>query len=153
MLWERHQAEELPHINMTPMVDVVLCLLIFFMTATQLYDWDENQFNVAVPEVDEAKPLTAAPADLDLTVMGAGRVQVRDSSYTLDSLRRVLGEARERYADQGVVIRGDASLSYQDLADVLSVCEQARLRNVRLAVRLKTQTSGVGGQGARGEER
>ena len=51
MLWDRHQADELPHINMTQMVDVILCLLVFFMAATRLYDWEENEFAVNVPEV------------------------------------------------------------------------------------------------------
>ena len=46
-----------------------------------------------------------------------------------------LREARDRYANQGVVIRGDASLAYQDLADVLSACDEAGIRNVRLPVR------------------
>lgn len=137
MLWERHQADELPYVNMTPMVDVILCLLIFFMTATQLYEWDENQFNVAVPEVDEAKPLTAAPEDLEITVLGKGKARLDGVDHGLDSLSRLLKEARDRYADQGVIVRGNADLSYQDVADVLSVCERARLKNVRLAVRLR----------------
>ena len=65
MLADRWHAEELPQINMTPMVDVVLCLLIFFMAATRLYDWDEEQFRVSVPEVANAAPLTAAPTTLN----------------------------------------------------------------------------------------
>ncbi len=56
MLARTHGADELPHINMTPMVDVVLCLLIFFMAATRLYDWDEKEFDVSVPEVADAAP-------------------------------------------------------------------------------------------------
>ncbi len=56
MLWDLHQTEDLPQINMTPMVDVVLCLLVFFMAATRLYDWEENEFSVKVPEVTQAAP-------------------------------------------------------------------------------------------------
>ena len=44
---------------------------------------------------------------------------------------------RGRYPDQGVLIRGDAKLNYQDLADVLSACETAGIRNVRLPVRTR----------------
>ena len=76
MLASRVQADELPVINMTPMVDVILCLLVFFMAATRLYDWDENEFVVKVPEVSEAAPLTAAPDDLVLTVTRRGSVAV-----------------------------------------------------------------------------
>ena len=135
MLSDRHQAEELPQINMTPMVDVVLCLLVFFMAATRLYDWDENEFTVSVPQVAEAGPLTAAPEDLTLTVVRPGLVAVGSKTYDLPGLATLLGMARARYADQGVLVRGDARLNYQDLADVLSACDSAGIRNVRLPVR------------------
>ena len=137
MLLDRHQVDELPFINMTPMVDVVLCLLVFFMAATRLYDWDENEFVVSVPQVAEAGPLTAAPDDLTLTVVRPGLVAVGRENHDLSSLERLLRQAHARYADQGVVIRGDATLAYQDLADVLSACDAAGIRNVRLPVRTR----------------
>jgi biopolymer transport protein ExbD len=135
MLWDRHQSDDLPHINMTPMVDVVLCLLVFFMAATRLYDWEENEFTVSVPEVAQAAPLTAAPDDLILTIVTPGQVAVGTKTYNLPALGTLLEKARVAYLDQGVVIRGDATLNYQDLADVLSVCDAAGIRNVRLPVR------------------
>lgn len=135
MLIQRQQADEMPHINMTPMVDVVLCLLVFFMAATRLYDWDESQFVVKVPEVSDAAPLTSTPEDLTLTIVAPGKVALGDKTLGPDELTKVLTEARERYADQGVLVRGEASLSYQDVADVLASCEAAGIRNVRLPVR------------------
>jgi biopolymer transport protein ExbD len=135
MLADRLQSEELPQINMTPMVDVVLCLLVFFMAATRLYDWDENEFTVKVPEVADAAPLTSAPDDLALTVLAPDKVALKDQTLNLAALTKVLVEARDRYADQGVLIRGDGKLAYQDLADVLSACNSAGIRNVKLPVR------------------
>ncbi len=135
MLVDRHQADELPHINMTPMVDVVLCLLVFFMAATRLYDWDEDEFTVSVPEVASAGPLSAAPDDLTLTIVRPGQVAIDATTYDLAGLTGALGKARAAYPDQGVVVRGDAALNYQDLADVLSACDAAGIRNVRLPVR------------------
>ena len=135
MLADRLQSDELPQINMTPMVDVVLCLLVFFMAATRLYDWDENEFTVNVPEVADAAPLTSAPDDLALTVLAPNKVVLKDQTLNLDALTRTLTEARKRYADQGVMIRGDGKLAYQDLADVLSACNAAGIRNVKLPVR------------------
>ena len=135
MLADRLQSDELPQINMTPMVDVVLCLLVFFMAATRLYDWDENEFTVKVPEVSDAAPLTTAPDELTLTVLAANKVALKDRTLDLDSLTKALADARKRYADQGVMIRGDGKLAYQDLADVLSACNAAGIRNVKLPVR------------------
>jgi biopolymer transport protein ExbD len=135
MLASRNQVDEAPVINMTPMVDVILCLLVFFMAATRLYDWDDSEFLVNVPEVAEAAPATAAPDDLVLTVVRPGVVSIESASYNLEALVTLLSEAKARYNNQGVVIRGDAKLAYQDLAEVLSACDQAGIRNVRLPVR------------------
>ena len=135
MLADRQAPDDLPQINMTAMVDVVLCLLVFFMAATRLYDWDENEFPVRVPEVADAAPLTQAPDDLNLTVLAANKVVLGDRTLDLPALTTRLTEARRRYADQGVLIRGDGKLAYQDLADVLSACNLAGIRNVRLPVR------------------
>ena len=90
MLASRMQTDEPPVINMTPMVDVILCLLVFFMAATRLYDWDESEFVVNVPEVTEAAPATAAPDDLVLTVIKSGIVSVGESTYNLDQLSALL---------------------------------------------------------------
>ncbi len=139
MLASRVQSDEPPVINMTPMVDVILCLLVFFMAATRLYDWDENEFVVKVPEVSEAAPLTAAPDDMVLTVTRPRSVVVGEKTYDLDGLVVRLREARGQYVNQGVVIRGDAKLTYQDLADVLSACDEAGIRNVRLPVRSRDE--------------
>jgi len=144
MLSSRVQVDDPPVINMTPMVDVILCLLVFFMAATRLYDWDENEFVVNVPEVSDAAPLTAAPDDLVLTVSRPGAVAVGEKTYDLEGLVSLLREARGRYANQGVVIRGDASLTYQNLADVLSACDEAGIRNVQLPVRSRDEQAGAG---------
>jgi biopolymer transport protein ExbD len=139
MLASRIPVDEAPVINMTPMVDIILCLLVFFMAATRLYDWDESEFVVHVPEVAEAAPLTAAPDDLILTVIKRGVITIGDASYNVDQLVNVLRDAQGRYPNQGVVIRGDAMLTYQGLADVLSACDEAGIRNVRLPVRTRDQ--------------
>jgi biopolymer transport protein ExbD len=110
------------------------------MAATRLYDWDENEFVVNVPEVSEAAPLSAAPDDLVLTVVKPGSVLVGEATYDLDRLVELLRAAKRRYINQGVVVRGDASLTYQDLADVLSVCDEAGIRNVRLPVRSRPES-------------
>src|SRR3978361_791478 len=102
MLRDRHQADDLPHVNMTPMVDVVLCLLVFFMAATRLYEWEENEFVVSVPQVSEAGPLTAAPDDLMLTIVRPGLVSIGETNYDLPALTKLLEESRKRYEDQGV---------------------------------------------------
>ena len=145
MLIDRQPADDLPTINMMPMVDVVLCLLVFFMAATRLYDWDDQQFVVKVPEVSDAAPLTSAPGDLELTIVSPGRVGLGDRTLDLPALTDTLRAACGRYPDQGVLVRGQATLSYQDVADVLACCETAGVRNVRLPVRPRTEKAAAAG--------
>lgn len=133
-------AEEHPYINMTPMVDVILCLLVFFLAATKLYDWDQAELPVQVPEVGSARPATEPPDDLQISIQSPGLVHVRGQSYDLQKLAAVLTDFRSRYEDQGVLIQGDAKLSYQDVAEVLAVCDVARIKSVRLAVRPKVES-------------
>ena len=68
-------------------------------------------------------------------IVKPGQVAVGEATYDLPGLTALLREAHGRYEDQGVVIRGDSKLSYQDLADVLSTCDAAGIHNVRLPVR------------------
>ena len=89
-----------------------------------------------------AAPLTAAPDDLVLTVLRPGAVAIGETTYSLDELATMLRAARAGYANQGVMIRGEASLAYQDLADVLSTCDSAGIRNVRLPVRARGEGAG-----------
>ena len=112
MLSSHQQTDELPYINMTPMVDVILCLLVFFMAATRLYDWDESEFVVSVPEVAAAAPLTAAPDDLVLTVIRPGAVAVGETTYNLDGLATMLagGSAAVRQPGSHDPRRGVARL-------------------------------------------
>lgn len=139
MLEGLSRSEEPLFINLTPMIDVVLCLLIFFMAATRLYDWEEEQIQVNVPQVSQAQPMTSAPRDLSLVIDAPGQITLEQNSYDLKDLVPVLKQAREQYPDQGVIVRGSATLSYQDLADVLSACETAGIGNVRLSVRPKDE--------------
>ena len=78
-----------------------------------------------------------------LTVVNPGVVAVGETTYDLDELSALLTKAHAGYANQGVMIRGEASLNYQDLADVLSVCDSAGIRNVRLPVRTRDGTGSV----------
>ncbi|MFM7317088.1 MAG: ExbD/TolR family protein [Isosphaeraceae bacterium] len=137
-------ADEQPYINMTPMVDVILCLLVFFLAATKLYDWDQAELPVQVPEVGSARPATEPPDDLQVAILSPGLVNVRGQTYDLKKLTELLTDSRTRYEDQGVLIQGDARLTYQDVADVLAVCDVARIKSVRLAVKPAVQ-AGSGG--------
>lgn len=129
-------ALEEPEINLTPMIDVVFLLIIFFMVGTQFSN-RERKYDIDLPTVAEAAPLTELPDELIINVYSDGRVLLGDKQVSLTELQQDLTKAHGNYADQGVVIRGDGAGPYQHIADVLSVCQKVQIKKITLATELK----------------
>ena len=126
---------EEPALNLTPMIDIVLLLVIFFMVGTQFAE-DESQFEIALPTVAEARPLTSLPDQIVVSVARDGTVYMGGESLSLTEVEERLREAKERYAKQTVEIRGDGLGPYQNVMNILEVCKRARIQSVNLANRI-----------------
>lgn len=131
---------EEPVLNLTPMIDVVFNLIIFFMVGTHFADM-ERQFDINLPQVNEAQPLTSPPEEVVINVFADGRIVIKEDTLTLAQLQTRLAEAHARYADQAVLIRGDGQDVYQHIMEVLSVCQSSKITNFSLAVQSETATS------------
>jgi biopolymer transport protein ExbD len=134
----RVHRDEQPSVNLTPMIDIVFLLIIFFMVGTRFSELTEAERNIAlqVPEVQQARALTAAPKKRVINVFEDGRVTLDDVPVTLDELSRELRNAREQYAGLGVVVRGDAAAFYQHVANVLAACNNAEIQDLGISVRV-----------------
>ena len=128
---------EEPDLNLTPMIDIVFLLIIFFMVGTRFTDL-EREFDVQLPAVSDAPPLTSLPDEIVVNIQKSGTLQVDGKQRSLAELETDLIAARKRYADQTVVVRADGGGPFQNVADVLSVCWRAGV-GVKLATRLKTE--------------
>ena len=128
---------EEPYLNMTPLVDVILNLLIFFMLGTRFAE-EERQFDIQLPSVSHAQPLTAPPDEIVINVFPDGHLVVNQETLSAARLEKLLKTAHERYADQAVLIRGDGNGTYQSIMDVLSVCQHANIHNYSLATQVKS---------------
>ena len=128
-------TEESLFINLTPMIDVILTLLIFFMAATKLYDWDEQKLDVQVPVVSSAQPLTDVPDDIKLRVSREGTIAYNEDVIDLAEATTRLRAARKNYPDQGVMIRADGRVPHQKVAEVMSACHAAGIGRILFSVR------------------
>lgn len=135
MLHSKTNAEESLFINLTPMIDVILTLLIFFMAATKLYDWDEQKLDVQVPVVSSAQPLTDTPDDVKLRISREGTIAYNDDIIDLAEVKDRLRAARRNYPEQGVMIRADGRVEHQKVAEVMSACHAAGIGRILFSVR------------------
>jgi len=132
------EAMEEPSLNLTSMIDIVFLLIIFFMVGTQFTDL-ERKYDVSLPTVSDAPPLSATPDEVVVNVSQGGGLVVAGRTRTLEQLESDLRTAQQRYADQVVLVRGDGRVEYQNVMNVLAACRRAKIRNISLGNRLKQE--------------
>lgn len=126
-------ADEEPSINMTPMVDVVFQLILFFLLGTKFTEM-ERKIGIEIPRVTEAQSLPAAPARQIVNVHGDGSVTLDGALVTLEELAARLAAQRKESSDLGVLVRGAAAGQFQRIAEVLVACKQAGIQELGIAV-------------------
>lgn len=121
-----------PDINVTPLVDVCLVLLIIFMVIAPQMENGERCELPGVTAVD-----TNAKAKLDpitVTLGETGGLYLEKESVTLSTLEEKLRAIHETTGDRKVVLRGDAGLAYAKVRDVFELARRIGFAGVSLAV-------------------
>lgn len=123
-------------INVTPMVDVMLVLLIIFMVAAPMI---QNAISLDLPEVDKpkvaAEPIADAQNNIVVTIDKNGGLYIDDQSYdSKEEFIRIVGEIKAMTgSDNVVMIRADESVSYGKVMSVMALIKQAGFVRVGLA--------------------
>jgi biopolymer transport protein ExbD len=125
-------AMQHPGIQLAPLVDVLMLLLIFFLL-TWSAARNENELDVKVPKASAAKEKMAPPGDVVVNVKTDGSVIVNRRTMTESELGNLLQNLVKLYPEQAVVIRGDESGAYKNVVNVLNICSEAGITNVAFA--------------------
>ncbi len=128
----KHAVLHHPGIQLAPLVDVLMLLLIFF-----LLTWNaarnENELDVKVPKASEAKEKSAPIGDVVVNVKADGNVIVNRRTLSGAELSEMLRGLVQLDSNQAVVIRGDEVGQYKNIVEVLNICSQAGVTNVAFA--------------------
>ena len=127
--------DDQPTLNLTPMIDIVFLLIIFFMVGTKFAEMESN-IKLDVPQVSEAGTLTSAPDKKVINVFENGKIVMDNQELNVDELGSTLRQAVGQYSDLGVIIRGDAQEPLQTIATVLTAVRQAGVNDMGISVRL-----------------
>jgi biopolymer transport protein ExbD len=130
--------DDLPAINLTPMIDIVFNLIIFFMVSTSFAD-AEKKVDLTVPQVAATDGLNDASARQAINVHRDGRITLGERNVTLKELTSQLAAARRQHERVDVVVRGDADSPFQHVAAVFTACKQAGISEMGISVRLGTK--------------
>ncbi len=127
--------DEQPTLNLTPMIDVVFLLIIFFMVGTKFTD-DERKIELDLPAVGQSAALTAAPQKRVVYVLRDGTIRFNRQIVDLPRLTELLATARQQTPQLSVAVRGDAQGAFQNVANVLAACRTAGVHDMAISVRM-----------------
>ena len=130
---KRTVAENM-EINITPIIDMVFLLLIFFLVATKFADI-ERDVRIDPPSSRNARPVTAIPQELVINVTAEGRIFIAGAEQAIEDLDRLLAAAIAKNPQQSVVIRGDKQAMLQLAVNVLDLCERHGIARTYLTTR------------------
>ena len=113
-------------INMTPLIDVMLVLLVIFMIAAPLL--------VSSVPVDLPKAPTSAadsaPSFVELTIDRSGAVYVNDTLQNPEALALLLAKAAKAHADTELRLRADTAVPYGRVVEVMGMAQKAGLNRI-----------------------
>jgi len=118
--------------NVTPLVDVVLVLLIIFMVVAPML---ENAAHVDLPSILNIDAERKGRADpITLSITRHGDVFLEDEKLEASVLERRLRQIHEADARRRVVLRGDKGLEFGKARAVFALCQEVGFRGVSLIV-------------------
>jgi len=133
MDFRRGHAREEPEINLIPMIDVLLVIIIFLMLTTTYAKFSGLEINL--PTADATKP-QEEPNEVSIAVTASGQVLVNkvplptaEVNAIAEALRRAAGERKEPV----IVINADAKATHQSVVDIMQAAQTAGYPHISFA--------------------
>lgn len=127
MLLSEQATEERVPIELTPLIDMVFLLLIFFLVATTFHQ-EEREMQIALPFASHAGPISANLQEIVINVDREGQAIVGGRVTTPQELRALLEQRVQVNPEQKVAVRGDRQTAYENVVRVLDVCKAAGIQ-------------------------
>lgn len=133
MNFQRGRSGEEPEINLIPMIDVLLVIIIFLMLTTTYAKFSSLEINL--PTADASKQ-NEPPNEIDVAVTASGQVLVNKSPLAVadvasisDALRQAAGSQKEPI----IVINADAKATHQSVVDIMQAAQTAGYPHISFA--------------------
>tara|TARA_B100001013_G_scaffold230233_1_gene141281 strand:+ start:765 stop:1187 length:423 start_codon:yes stop_codon:yes gene_type:complete len=131
--------EEQYDIMLTPFIDAVFLLLIYFLTATSFYKV-EKDITVKLPEASESSVTSSKETEIVVNVRKSGVFVIKGRIVDLPALQELLVKTKKANPDPSVIIRGDKDSLHMDVVKVMNACLKADIQNVSVATYRQKQS-------------
>lgn len=124
-----NKGTALESLNLTPLIDIVFLLLIFFLVATRFSE-EERELDILLPDASEAQPLTSKPREMFINIDERGRYYVTGEFLSLKKLHPILEAAYVNNPGRtSVVIRADRRCDWEFVVGAMNACNKAKIRD------------------------
>ena len=135
MNFRQGQTEEEPQLNLTPLIDVVFLLLIFFMVSTTFNK--QSEISIELPEAS-GKPLKTDKFVIEIEIDNQGRYfvnqqRVKDNKVT--TLKRAIRLTQGQKKNPQLIISSDRNTPYQAVITAMDAARQLGLVNLTFATK------------------
>ena len=134
----RRVSTTLAEINVIPLVDVMLVLLIIFMVAAPMI---QRGIDVKLPQSRRATSVTGERVEITIpdTMHGSRMVFLGKEQVPMRALQVRVQQRMENSATKEVFLRGDAAVQYQDLMNVIDALKAAGVQNIGMVARMPSE--------------
>ena len=136
---DNHQAGPMAEINVTPMVDVMLVLLVIFILSAPLFT---HSLQLDLPTAKSA-PAPEKPQTVSVAIDAAGKLYWQDQAVTLEELTRRMAAAAGKQPQPEVQLRADKATRYEVIADVMSAAQSNGLNKLGFVTDPKPDTTRI----------
>ena len=119
-------SEPMSEINVTPMVDVMLVLLVIFILTAPLM---ASSIKLDLPKTDAAKA-SEAPKFVTLVIDKSGQIFFNEQPIALDALKTTLTQTAVKNPDTEVQLRADTAVPYGKVVEVMGTAQKAGLNRI-----------------------
>jgi len=119
-------AAPMSDINMTPLIDVMLVLVVIFIITAPLL---ASSIRLDLPKTGAAQPGNA-PASVTVAMDAAGQIYLQDQAVVLADLRRQFSVSAQANPQTEVLLRADKSVPYGRIVEVMGAAHQAGLSRI-----------------------
>ena len=116
-------------VSITPLIDVVFLLLIFFLVASRFAE-EDRELEMDLPTAAEAKPLVAEPKELFVNINQSGTFFIGGKMLDIDGVEQVLRQAvQDNPRGQSVIIRADRRSELEAVVQTINLCNKFGVRH------------------------
>jgi biopolymer transport protein ExbD len=130
-------------INITPLTDIFLVLLIIFMVTTAVTI--ESAAHVDLPKAEPTAAQNEKPKGIIVTYTADHQIYVNEQNVSLPQLQGTLHDALDKSADKIVIFQGDPKVLLGDMVHILDVAKSAGAEAIAIAVSQLPPGGGAGG--------